>query len=369
MSKPGLYIHIPFCKSKCPYCSFVSFKERDEDLDPYLVALQKEALYFKGQEVSSIYIGGGTPTILDKKRLEFLFSIINVNFPLSPGAEVTIEANPATFDLGKAECLRDYGVTRVSLGVQSFNNKFLGFLKRPYDRTQVLEAVDILKQANFKNINLDLMYGLPGQDAKEIEEDVRTLLSLSCSHASLYTLSIEAGSEFYKNNLRLLSSDLQASYYELVRKMLLEAGFSHYEISNFALNNFECRHNLNYWKGGTYLGLGVAAHSYIDGRRFWNTERLDVYVNLLHQGFSAKAGEEHLDLLGQLMESFLIGLRLTEGVDLKKLEAMHQVKLPEEKERQIFEFIRGGFLENENSLFRTTAKGMMVLDELCGRLI
>lgn len=369
MSKLGLYIHIPFCKSKCPYCSFVSFQGRDESLDPYLLALQKEALYFKGREVSSVYIGGGTPTILDKKRLEFLFSIINVNFSLSPDAEVTIEANPATFDLAKAESLRDYGVNRVSLGIQSFNNKFLGFLKRPYDRTQALEAVDILKQANFKNINLDLMYGLPGQDTKEIEEDVKTLLSLSCPHASVYTLSIEAGSEFYKNNLRLLSCDHQASCYELVKNMLVEAGFCHYEVSNFALNNFECRHNLNYWRGGTYLGLGVAAHSYIDGRRFWNTDRLDVYMNLLRQGFPAHAGEEHLDPSGQLMESFLIGLRLTEGVDLKNLEATHQVKLPEEKERQISEFIRGGFLENEDSRFRTTAKGMMILDELCSRLI
>jgi oxygen-independent coproporphyrinogen-3 oxidase len=369
LNKLGLYIHIPFCKSKCPYCSFISFKEKEESFDPYLVALQKEAIYFKGREVSTVYIGGGTPTVLDKKRLEFLFSIIHVNFSLSPEAEVTIEANPATFDLAKAEILRDYGVNRVSLGIQSFNNKYLEFLKRPYNRIQALEAVDILKQANFKNINLDLMYGLPGQDACEIEEDVKTLLSLSCSHASLYALSIEAGSEFYKNNFRLLSSDLQASYFELVKDMLIHEGFCHYEVSNFSLNNFECRHNLNYWRGGTYLGLGVAAHSYMEGRRLWNTERLDVYMNLLCQGFPAQAGEEHLDPLGQLMESFLIGLRLTEGVDLKKLEVIHQVKLPEEKERRIFEFIRGGFLQNENSCFKATVKGMMILDELCSRLI
>ena len=366
---PSLYIHIPFCRSKCSYCSFISFEDKKDLINPYLEALQKEATGYKGTAVDTVYIGGGTPSYLDIRQLESLFEIIRSNFYFSSETEVTIETNPATFDLEKAEVLRDNGINRVSLGIQSLDDKFLNFLGRPYSRTDALSAFEILKQANFKNINLDLIYALPQQDEQEIKKDVAELLSLESEHISLYTLTIDPGSAFFKKGVVSVSQDTQARHYELVIAMLKEKGFRHYEVSNFSKEGHECRHNLNYWNAGRYIGLGVAAHSHLNGSRFWNTQGLQSYITKIQHSGSAKAGEEKLPAPQQLMEAFLIGLRLTQGVDLTDLETRYQTKLSSQKESDILAFIQRGFLKKDNDRIKATPEGMMVLDELCSRLI
>lgn len=365
----SLYIHIPFCKSKCFYCSFPSFERKDELIDSYLEVLKKEAANHRGVAVNTVYIGGGTPTYLSMTQLEHLFDTLHENFVIAKNAEVTIEANPATFDFDKALGLFQMGVNRVSLGVQSLNDNFLKYLGRPHSHFEALSAFGALRQVAFKNISCDLIYSLPGQTDKEIEEDVLGLVALGGEHISLYALTISEGSEFYKRRVESHLQESQSQHFFLVKTLLEKNGFHHYEVSNFAKPGYECKHNLNYWRGGNYIGLGSSSHSHIDGHRFWNVEGVEEYISMLRRGISAKVGEERLRGVKRLMESFLIGLRLTEGVDVKGLEARYGIGFPAEKQEEIADLIRHGLLTEEAGRIRATPAGMVVLDEMCGRLI
>lgn len=362
----SLYIHIPFCKSKCPYCSFVSFDQKDEAVKPYLAALDKEASFYDGRDVSTIYIGGGTPTYLDETDLESLFTRIRSNFNINALTEWTIEANPATFDSNKAAFLRDSGVTRVSLGVQSFNDRFLKFLGRSYGAVEAVKAYEILREVGFKNLSVDLMYGFASQGEEELAEDVRKALALNSEHVSLYSLTVSPETAFYKNGIKPLDDDGQADYYQRICSWLAEAGLAQYEVSNFAKKDYECRHNLNYWQGGEYIGLGVSAHSHLKGVRFWNTPDLAHYNALIQKGVSPKVGQEVLSREKKFLEVLLIGLRLTQGVDIKKLEMMFRVTFKEDK---IDDFIKGGLLAWEEGRLKTTLSGILVLDEICAKII
>ncbi len=365
----SLYIHIPFCKSKCFYCSFTSFENKENFIKPYLDALKKEASGYKGAKLDTVYIGGGTPTILNVDSLKDLFSIIGLNFTVAHDAEVTIEANPATFDLDKATVIRQFGVNRASLGVQSFNDKYLAYLGRPHSRVDALASFETLRSAGFRNINLDLIYSLPGQTEDEIKRDLSDLVSCGSEHVSLYALTISEGSEFYKRRIEPILEEDQVKYYRLARALLKQKGYHHYEVSNFAKDGYACRHNLNYWLGGNYIGLGVGAHSHKDGNRSWNTPDLQTYIEKINKKGSAKAGEERLSAEERFMETLLIGLRLTEGVDLKKLESVFEVKLTKEKAATINDLIRHGLLAKEEGRIRATPAGIVVLDEICARLI
>ena len=365
----SLYIHIPFCKSKCFYCSFTSFEKKDQLIEPYLKALKKEASRYKGTTVNTVYIGGGTPTYLNIDQIKFLFSIITSNFSVAHDAEVTVEANPATFDLEKARALHELGVSRVSLGIQSLNDAYLKYLGRPHSRAEALSSFEILKSAGFHNISLDLIYSLPGQTQEEIKKDVSDLASLDSEHVSLYTLTISEGSEFYKRRIESCFEEEQAQHYRLVVNWLKKKDFHLYEVSNFAKKGFECRHNLNYWHGGNYIGLGVGAHSHRDGHRFWNNQDMESYLTMIKKSGCAKTGEEKLTTRERLMETLLIGLRLTEGVDIEKLESRFQSKLAKEKITKINDFLKHGFLVKEGNRIKTTLAGTVVLDEICARLI
>ena len=366
---PSLYIHIPFCRSKCFYCSFVSFENKDELIAPYLQALKKEAALYRGQKVSTVYIGGGTPTYLDAACLKTLFSIINTDFVLGKDSEVTIEANPAAFDTKKIKVLADGGVNRVSLGVQSFSDKNLNWLGRSHSPVCAISTFKTLRKAGFKNLNLDLIYSLPGQSEKDIKKDVSELVSLDSEHVSLYALAVPGGSKLAERKVEPPLSETQARHYLLVTELLKKAGFLHYEVSNFAKQGFECRHNVNYWRGGDYIGLGAAAHSHLSGRRFWNTADPETYIAAFKTKASAKAGEEKLKKDGRFMEAFLIGLRLTEGVDIRELESRFNAALTPDKEEQLNGFVREGLLARDQNRIRASMSGMVVLDEICSRLI
>ncbi|MFH1691329.1 MAG: radical SAM family heme chaperone HemW [Candidatus Omnitrophota bacterium] len=365
----SLYVHIPFCKSKCPYCSFLSYENRQEAIVPYLEALGKEAAFYKGQSVSTIYIGGGTPTYLSETELGILFDTIRSNFKIDNVVEWTIEANPATFDLCKAKLLRSFGVTRVSLGIQSFQEKYLQFLARPYGTQDALRAYAFLREAGFDNISVDLMYAFSGQTEEELASDVQEALKLNSEHISLYTLSVSEESVFYQDNIEPLDNDQQVLYYGHIRDWLSKQGFLQYEVSSFSKKNYESRHNLNYWQGGDYIGLGLGAHAHLGGVRFWNTSDLVCYGALLEKGIMPKEGEESLPVEQKMLETLLIGLRLVDGVDVEKLEERFHLKLGNDKRALIDGFVREGLLKWEDGYLKTALSGILLLDEICAKII
>ncbi len=282
---------------------------------------------------------------------------------------MTIEANPATFDLKKAEALREAGINRVSLGVQSLNEKYLKFLGRPHSRKEAFLAFDILRQANFSNISVDLIYSLPGQTKQEIKKDVEEILGLQSPHVSLYSLAIAQGSEFYEKRVRLPLPETQARHFLYGKSLLEKNGLRHYEVSNFSRKGFECRHNMNYWRGGDYIGLGAAAHSHLEGRRFWNHEEIEMYISLINGKGSAKKGEESLKGQKRFMESLLIGLRMVDGVNIKELEHRFKALLSEDNRTKIADLMKHGLLAKKTGRLRATTSGMVILDEICARLI
>lgn len=365
----SLYIHIPFCKSKCFYCSFASYENKEDQIGHYLLALEKEANLYKGSVVTMVYIGGGTPTYLSSTQIAYLFSIIRLNFDIAPDAEITIEANPATFDSQKADIMYQSGVNRVSLGAQSFKDESLKYLGRPHSSQDTLTSFTILRQAGFKNINTDLIFSLPRQEDKDLMGDLRDMIKLGSEHVSVYSLAISEGSKFHQSRLEGPPPEIQARQYEVVIEWLERASLHQYEVSNFAKEGFECRHNINYWQAGNYIGLGASAHSHRDGHRYWNASEVESYIAMIRDRGNATTGEERLKPPQRLLEGLLIGLRMTKGVDVGELEYRFQAKLGQEKRQLVEKFIKNGFLIKEGTKIKATLSGMLILDELCSRLI
>ena len=277
----SLYIHIPFCKNKCYFCSFVVSIGKEHQIDSYLESVSKEAGYYKDTFVETIYIGGGTPSFMNHGQLERLIRIIRENFKFTPVCEFTIEANPENVNFSKAKLLHELGVNRISLGVQSLKDKYLKFLGRPHNSRDAIVAFNNLRKAGFNNINLDLMFSFPGQKSEELEGDVRDIAALGSEHLSLYTLTIEEGSKFFKQNMKLENDLSQRIRYLRVVELLEEKGFTQYDISNFAKPGKESKHNCVYWQGGNYIGLGIGAHSHLNDKRSWNTSNLNLYISMI----------------------------------------------------------------------------------------
>ncbi len=357
MNVSSLYIHIPFCAHKCLFCSFAIAVAQTHRADDYLNRLNQEAQQYRGAHLNTIYFGGGTPSLLSVDELRRLMGIVRENFLLSDDCEITIEANPEGVDEPKVHVIKELGFNRVSLGVQSLDDRHLKFLGRRHDAWQAKEAYALWRKAGFENISLDLMYAFPSQTKEELEMDVRAIASLGSEHLSLYTLTIEPNSRFYAQAIKLDDDDKIAGHYQRVIKILQEYGFKQYEISNFSKEGFQSRHNKNYWRGGHYIGLGMGAHGFIGHRRYWNTEKFQEYLNSTR----AVAGFEDLDDMTLTMEKVLFGLRMNEGVDISLI--------PSDKKSIIHDFVRDGFLTFDNKRLRATKQGRLVLDELSSRLI
>ncbi len=365
----SLYIHIPFCERKCLYCSFVVAVGQQQRVDDYLGCLEREAERYQCCPVETIYIGGGTPTFLDPRQLERLFRLIKTRFSYSPSSEITVEANPEGITFEKAETLRGLGVNRVSLGVQSFHDRYLKFLGRAHDSLKAMTAFNVLRQAGFKNINVDLMYSFPGQTVSEIHEDLEVLVGLGSEHVSLYTLTIEENSRFFAQKVPEQEGLAQGDQYQSVVSFLEESGWRRYEVSNFAKPGFESEHNRNYWRGGNYVGLGVGAHSHRDGRRSWNISRLQDFMTRVKDGRGAEEGAEELTPAQRLREALVFGLRTSEGVDLQSLEERFCCRLEEEEVEKISEFIKNGLLIQDERLLQATKEGRLALDAISSYLI
>jgi len=316
---PGLYVHIPFCKSRCRYCSFVSGRYDEQTASAYVEALLREASFYAGEmRPASIYIGGGTPTTLGHTLLSRLVEGLVGYFRPLPDTEITVEANPETFYGFEPGVIADSGVNRVSLGAQSFVEYELVMLGRGHAPSDIETAVGLCKDGGIVNVSLDLIYSLPGQTVYRWLENVRRALSIGISHLSIYDLSVDEGTPIYRDFadglLAKPREDVQARMYLEAAELLESRGVSRYEISNFARKGCECAHNLNYWNSGDYIGLGVGAHSHLDGVRWENTVGIDSYVKSVSSGKEPVLYRRTLNPRERASEYVMLALRTSEGI-------------------------------------------------------
>lgn len=320
----GLYVHIPFCLSKCIYCDFLSFANKQDKYEEYVAALEIQAKSYsaktKNKVFDTVYFGGGTPSILPAFLIEKIVYALKENFNILPNAERTIEVNPATVDEEKAIMLKSLGFNRVSIGMQSNDECLLKFLGRVHNVKQFEETVKILKNAGFDNINADFIMGLPTQTKKTVVDTVKYLNDLGLSHISAYSLILERGTPLSKmvsrGKVRLPDDDFVVELYDAFVCEAEKYGFYRYEVSNFAKIGKEARHNENCWKYREYMGLGLGAQSFMFGRRFTAVKNLDNYIKKLHDGKSVVSHGKKLSVGEQISEYIMLGLRLEKGIDI-----------------------------------------------------
>ena len=307
----SVYIHIPFCDNICSYCDFCKVFYNSKLVDDYLSALRNEIdLNYKGEVIDTIYIGGGTPSSLSLEQLNVLFDIIKV-FKLNSDYEFTIECNIENIDFDKLKFLYDHGVNRLSIGVQTFNEKFLKFLNRNHTSDMVVSKIDMAKKIGFNNINIDLIYAIPGENLDDLNHDIDMFLSLDINHISTYSLILEEHTKLYVLGVSNIDEDMDRDMYELICNRLSSNGFNHYEISNFGKTGYESRHNLVYWNNKHYYGFGCGASGYIDNVRYDNTRSLNKYISGIY-----RLNEDVLNRNTIIENEFILGLRKIKGINI-----------------------------------------------------
>jgi oxygen-independent coproporphyrinogen-3 oxidase len=371
----ALYIHVPFCRHKCPYCSFVSYDDREADIPLYLSTLKKELIRRAGGEhVRSIYFGGGTPSLLSVEYVGDLISAISSLFTVDEAAEITIEANPGTVNRAYLTAIRELSVNRLSLGVQSLNDRELALLGRIHTAAEARDAVQHARGAGFDNLSIDLIYGLPGQTLSDWQYTLDEAIMMRPEHLSLYSLTLEAETPMCRaikeGSLPELDPDASADHYELAEDCLAAQGYGHYEISNWARPGHECRHNLTYWQNRPYLGVGVAAHSCLDGHRRANTRSLDGYL----AGFSGESSlvpelDEEINPELELAETAILGLRLCQGIDRDDIHRRFGIDILVRYRRQVAEMVDAGLLEPADGHIKLTRRGRLLSNEVFWRLL
>ena len=364
----GLYLHIPFCLRKCRYCDFLSFPCSDENiLSEYTLALIRE-ISIKGSEwpykvVDSIYIGGGTPSILSAENVAAIMDSVREHFTVDEFAEITIECNPATANEEKLRRFRETGINRISIGVQSWDNSVLKLMGRAHDKNDAFTAVRNAKKAGFENINIDLMFGIPGQTMKMWRDSIRQCIFLRPQHISLYSLQVEEGTAFYKmiyeDNIMTETSDfVDRRMYHDASLMLEDAGYNLYEISNAALPGYESRHNDKYWSYQEYLGLGLGASSFIGGVRYKNCSDMISYLDHI------KASEAPVDIediekyskRDEMGVFVFTGLRKKEGINIREFENIFGVEFFKVYDPSLIN-IYFGYLDFDGTILKLTDKG------------
>lgn len=324
----GIYVHIPFCSGKCFYCDFVSFAGKEKLILEYVKAVQKEiikeAKEHTGSKVTTIYIGGGTPSFIDSKYIVEIVNKIKDNYKVDPNAEITIEINPGTVSKEKLEDYIKCGINRVSLGLQSTDNKLLKQIGRIHTYEQFLVTYELVRSVGFKNVNIDLMLALPNQTIEILEDSLNKVIGLEPKHISVYSLILEEGTKLYdlveSGETKLVDEDTERKMYWQVKNILEKNGYNHYEISNFAKRGYESKHNLNCWRQKEYLGMGAAAHSYCDKTRYSNVETIEEYIRNINEGKNTKTIHEIQTDVNEQKEYMLLGLRKIEGVSISKFK-------------------------------------------------
>ena len=371
----ALYIHVPFCRHKCNYCSFVSYEHREADIPAYLRALGVElSLQTAGERLQSIYFGGGTPSLLSPVQIGEILTDIQRLFHVKETAEITIEANPGTVSLESLSDIRGVGINRLSLGIQSLNDVELALMGRIHTGDEAREAVRLARLAGFANLNLDLIYGLPGQSLTDWQHTLDAAAAIGAEHLSIYGLSLEPDTPLWQaiqhKQIPAIDPDLSADQYELTEDMLATYGYKHYEISNWARPGYECRHNLAYWQNQPYLGVGVAAHSFIEGHRLANTGNLDKYLAAFPDNpAAAREMDEEISPQLQLAEAAILGLRICDGLSLDWILFRFGVDLLDYYKQPVAEMVEAGLLEHTGRQLQLTRRGRLLSNEVFWRLL
>jgi oxygen-independent coproporphyrinogen III oxidase len=374
-----IYVHIPFCIQKCGYCDFNAYLYRYDTARAYLAALRREITHAAAERawtkyaVPSIYFGGGTPSTLAPEALTSLIGVIGDSFPVQTNAEITVEVDPGTIDLAGLEALRAGGFNRVSIGVQAFDDGLLSTLDRQHAAADARCALTWARRAGFTDLNLDLMFGLPGQSMAAWKRSLQEALVFAPTHISVYGLTIEERTPFYRRQqlgqLTLPDEEVQVAMFEGAEQSLTAAGYVHYEISNYALRGWRSRHNLHYWQHGEYLGFGAGAHAYLDGYRTENERLPGRYIRSIVERGSAVCTSERIDRERRMREGLMVGLRLREGIDLEAFAHNYGVPLETVYAAPIAELRRAGYLQLTDGHLRLSDRGRLVADAVLALLV
>lgn len=365
MSSCGLYIHIPFCKKKCLYCDFPSYSNMEKYIFSYVEALKTEieliALKYPDIYLTSLFIGGGTPTYIRVQYIQDILEKVQECFPIEKEAEISIEANPGTFDTNKLQKYGEMGINRLSIGLQAWQDRLLKKMGRIHTKEEFLKGFQAAKEVGFQNINIDLMMGLPDQSLEDWKETLRQVTRLDPAHLSCYSLIIEEETPFYAMHAQgklKLDEDLEREMYYYTKEYLKKQGYKHYEISNFAKANFECRHNLLYWNVEPYIGVGSAAHSFINNFRSANTSSLYEYIERLSYN-RLPIIENHKVIEKELIQEFMfLGLRKIEGVSKKDFYQKFGKSMKEEYEDTLQELQEKRLVQLKGDNVSLTSKGL-----------
>ena len=391
----SLYIHVPFCQTKCPYCDFNTYQGIEGLMSPYLEALLAEiggwGRALGGPPVNTVFFGGGTPTYLPDGALGRIMEAIGQSFGIRGGAEITVEANPGDLTPAKAASLPSQGINRVSIGVQSLDNGLLNLLGRRHDADGALDAFRTVREAGLDNVNLDLIYGLPRQSLGKWQDTLARLASLEPAHVSLYALTVEEGTPLHRwverGEVPQPDADLAADMYQSARELLGDKGYHHYEISNWSRPGLASQHNLAYWRNRPYLGVGPGAHSCLGGYRFWDMDPprgyiaaattwaaevsgpMDAITGELLESVGPVGGHEAIDRDLEAAETMFLGLRLLDGLDLDEASARAGIDLAGRYESQIGELLRLGLLEKENRVIRLHPSAYLIANQVFTRFL
>lgn len=375
----GIYIHIPFCERKCIYCDFYSVENLNL-IDRFTESLLKEieifsieADFFNDSIFDTIYFGGGTPSLLEPTQIEKILNKLSQSFKISSNPEITLETNPGTVDKRKLLEFKNLGVNRMSFGVQSFFDDDLKFLGRIHTGEDAFKCVNDSFEVGFENVSIDLIFGLPGQTVEKWLENLKFAVSLNVPHISAYNLIVERGTPLHElfslGKVEIPEDEIQAQLYERTIDFLENAGYVHYEVSNYAFEGFECRHNLKYWQYENYIGFGPSAHSFWINKRWWNFANLNKYINALDLGKIPVANFEILDEEKMIEEFIYLGLR-SKGINVARFKGKFGFEFVDgDIKDEIEELERAGYITIEDDFIKLTPKGFLLCDEIVLRLI
>jgi len=370
----SLYIHIPFCARKCRYCDFNSIVSESKTIDRYLHAMEKELSVLKGRYVfNTVYIGGGTPSILTEVQMEKLLHTVIRYVPSSEIQEYTVEANPGTLTANKIRMLKEYLVNRISLGVQSFQDRELNFLGRIHSSNDARDAFALLRKAGFKNINIDMIFGCPEQSLDDWEKDLKTVVELNPEHISTYALTYEEGTLLTRDLddavIHKLDEGVELQMYKTAISYLTRSGYNHYEISNFAKYGYECAHNHVYWKNMGYVGVGAGAFSLIDGVRTSNEKDICKYIDGINENKNIKSFRENLQINQFASETVVMSLRLRQGISNADFYERFGYKIEDQFGEQINSLAKDGLISYKAERLKLTEKGLFVADTVMAEFI
>jgi oxygen-independent coproporphyrinogen-3 oxidase len=376
MKESALYVHIPFCDHKCIYCDFYSIITSD-NIQPFLNSIKKEieyysGLYFKDRIFTSIFFGGGTPSLMEPAYLGGIIQALKENYEISDEAEITMETNPGTVNKEKLRIFKKIGFNRISIGIQTFHDDELKFLTRIHNKKTAMETVYNAKEAGFDNISIDLIFNLPGQTKSKWKENLESAVQLPIKHLSAYSLILERGTILNKmvldKKVKMQDDDHDADLYEMTIDFMHESGFKQYEISNFAIAGYECRHNNAYWHYKDYLSFGTSSHSFVNGKRWWNFSSLKRYISEVNKNGFAVAGSEVLGDKEKFNEYVMLALR-SSGLDLIEFKNIFGANWINGKYDYIKKLMKRNLVTMDEKYLRLTKKGYAVCDEILKEIL